>query len=455
MLFHSQTFLIFFLLFLMMLPFFKGSFRIYYVVAASYLFYGYWYLPYLSYLIAFTLFAHFAASHLSSVSRNRYLLIALMSLLPLCIFKYSGFILTNLDLVFGTSWARGIHWQLPLGISFITFTVIAYLIDVRRGAFRFEPDLSRTALYIAFFPHLIAGPIMRPKELFPQLNHISIKRSFLRIGIFLFAIGMFKKVVIADQIAPLVDQFYREHTLLNLPRTLFLFYAFPWQIYCDFSGYTDMALALAFIIGVRLPLNFNRPYLAESVRDFWHRWHITLSRWLRDYLYFPLGGNRYGWMHTAINLMITMLLGGLWHGAAWTFIAWGALHGLLLAGEYLFRVFVRVKFHLPILAKQIIAFHIIAFTWFFFRSNSLAELSYVLTGFLKPDGWKEVLGSASFPIGLILLCFLLHRWDRVSLIFWLVRHWSTPFVYGLALTLFVASVALSVGNPNRFVYFDF
>src|SRR6185437_9531767 len=207
--------------------------------------------------------------------------------------------------------------MLPLGISFVTFTLTAYVVDVYRGRFRVERNLVKMRGYVLFFPHLIAGPILRPHELLPQLGHL--RRALgarFTLGVALFAIGLVKKVIFADTISVLVDHVYHESGVVSGWEYLLAVHGFSMQIYCDFSGYTDMAIGLAYILRIRLPTNFRRPYISSSIVEFWRRWHITLSFWLRDYLYIPLGGNRQGRSRQMLNLLITMVLGGLWHGAA-------------------------------------------------------------------------------------------------------------------------------------------
>lgn len=452
MLFHSLPFIFLFLLFLSGFCIFKNEARLVYVTLFSYFFYAWWHPPYLILLVGFTLFAHYVV--LANLSPTLFKVAIALSLTPLCLFKYTAFFIRNLNSLLGLSIPLETNWALPLGISFITFTVIAYLVDTRRGVYPAQTSITRTALYLSFFPHLIAGPIMRPKELLPQLNHLRIKPALAKLGFFLFSVGMVKKIVFADQIAIWVDRWYPVDAALNLPRSLFLFYAFPVQIYCDFSGYTDMALGLAFILGVRLPLNFNRPYVSTSIREFWRRWHITLSRWLRDYLYIPLGGNRYGMGRTFFTLLITMLLGGFWHGAAWTFVLWGAYHGALLVFE---RLLGRGKaLNKPSLIRTLFAFHLVAIGWILFRAHGWSEVRHMVGGFFVPGDWKDSFVTVGFQVGLIGLFFLVHKWDRISMVVWFVRRFRKgAFLYALAIILIILSKILSIGNPSAFIYFDF
>jgi alginate O-acetyltransferase complex protein AlgI len=421
---------------------------------ASYIFYSWWYPPYVIILLALTFFAYVTAL-LPRQSSGRFALMVAVTFLPLCFYKYLGFLIANINAVLGTHLDFPTSWQLPLGISFITFTAGAYLVDVRHHKLEPESDFTRFALYMSFFPQLIAGPIMRPRELLPQLNHLFFKPKMLKFGLFLFAIGMIKKVVFADQIATWVDHFYRMQSPADLPHSLFAFYGFSVQIYCDFSGYTDMALGLAFMLGIRLPLNFNRPYIAQSVREFWRRWHITLSRWLRDYLYIPLGGNRKGYGRTVLALMLTMTLGGLWHGAAWTFVIWGMLHGLFLMTEHAVKRLPVPQWRVPTLFKQLWTFHIVSIAWILFRARNWSEVHHMLSGFFVAGDWQGLFPVIAFPVFLIILYFVLQRWDRISFVLWMVRRLPAPVIYGLTLILILAAKVISVGSPSAFIYFDF
>ena len=323
MLFYSNLFIVFFILFLPVFCLTKGTARLAAVFTASCVFYAWWSPVYIFLLIGFVLFSYYSGFYAARMPRWQFAATLIIVFAPLVFFKYSVFLMNNLSLLLGSGMVTRAAWVLPLGISFITFTVTAYLVDIRKGLIVPEKKFLRYGVFVSFFPHLIAGPIMRAKELLPQLDHLVFKTKFIKLGLYLYAIGMLKKVVFADQIGIFVDKFYSVDSSANIYNSLFAFYGFAAQIYCDFSGYMDMAYGLAFIMGIRLPLNFNRPYAASSIRDFWRRWHMTLSRWLRDYLYIPLGGSYKGYTRTLANIMITMVLGGLWHGASWMFVLWG------------------------------------------------------------------------------------------------------------------------------------
>src|SRR5258706_3699314 len=250
-------------------------------------------------------------------------------LLALGYFKYAGFLVANFDAIFSTVFSVNI--LLPVGISFYTFTQIAFLVDAYGGDVA-RYALPHYALFVTYFPHLIAGPILHHKDMIPQFERAETRRPdphLILCGLIIFAIGLFKKTCLADGIQPFVALAFGP-TPPSFDQAWIGALAYTFQLYFDFSGYSDMAIGISLMFGIFLPLNFNSPYKATSIIDFWRRWHMTLSQFLRDYLYIPLGGNRHGWTLRYVNLMITMLLGGLWHGAAWTFVAWGALHGVYL-----------------------------------------------------------------------------------------------------------------------------
>jgi len=303
-------------------------------------------------------------------------------------FKYSNFLgdsVTHLAAALGVklSWVT-LHVMLPVGISFYTFEALSYTMDVYRRKIPAERNWNRLAFLVTFFPHLIAGPIVRAADFFPQLGRRPrLDRAGLESALYLVASGLLKKIVLADNLAPFADAAFTNPVGLGAVRTWIGVYAFAFQIFFDFSGYTDIALGCARLLGYQLPENFRRPYAATSITDFWRRWHMSLSTWLRDYLYVSLGGNR---MPTRLgvyrNLMITMLLGGLWHGAAWTFAFWGFLHGLYLAFERALglRTTEEGDRESPLrsLVRRIIVFQLVTFTWIPFRAKNIHEMRLVL-----------------------------------------------------------------------------
>jgi alginate O-acetyltransferase complex protein AlgI len=377
-------------------------------------------------------------------------------LLALGVFKYYGFFTQDIDRVLNSA-GLGLPLPLltialPIGVSFFTFQAISYTVDVKRRLIEPATTLD-AAIYLSFFPHLVAGPIVRAREFLPQLaTPRDPTRVAVSSGLALIALGLVKKVVLADFLArSIVDPVFAVPQAYGAPDALLAAYAYAAQIYCDFSGYTDMAIGLALLMGFVFPQNFRSPYRATGLRDFWRRWHMSLSRFLRDFLYIPLGGNRGGRLFTYRNLMITMVLGGLWHGAAWTFVVWGALHGGGLVAEHIWNG--RVK--TPVWLRWFATFNFVVLGWVFFRSQDLS-LAWAflgrLTHFTAPTLWTApVLVAVVLVIGLQLLpgrgAF------NVEVSFGRIR----PVVLGAAfavLVLFVAATVPSQGVPP-FIYFRF
>jgi len=403
MLFNSHSFIFLFLPATLVGFFVLGGVRTRWAVAwlaiASLVFYG-WEAPWLhvALLLASVAFNYAVGLVLIRNSRNpnlRKVALALgviSNLLIIGYFKYAGFLAG----VFGGSIGAIL---LPLGISFFTFTQIAFLVDAYKGLAR-EYNPINYLLFVTYFPHLIAGPILHHKEMMPQFDSSAIFRpnlESLSLGLSLFVIGLAKKLLLADSLAPYADIAFASapHIDLTFAEAWGGALAYTLQIYFDFSGYSDMAIGLSRAIGIRIPLNFNSPYKADSIIDFWRRWHMTLSRFLRDYLYFPLGGNRKGPYRRYVNLMITMLLGGLWHGAGWTFIIWGGLHGLYLTINHVWRSAGR---HMPRGAALAVTFFAVVCAWVFFRAENLAVAKAMFVamfgghGLVVPSAFGTLLG---------------------------------------------------------------
>lgn len=309
-------------------------------------------------------------------------------LLVLGIFKYAGFFAANLNALLSTGLMVNI--VLPVGISFYTFTQIAFLVDAYRGNVA-RYALPHYALFVTYFPHLIAGPILHHKDMIPQFERAETKRPdphLILCGLIIFAIGLFKKTCLADGIQPLVSQAFGPNTP-TFDQAWIGVLAYTFQLYFDFSGYSDMAIGMSLMFGIFLPLNFNSPYKAASIVDFWRRWHMTLSQFLRDYLYIPLGGNRHGRVLRYVNLMVTMLLGGLWHGAAWTFVIWGVLHGVYLCINHAWSNFgpnPSPRFaRLADIAGLILTFLAVVIAWVFFRAPDMATALSVLSKMADPS----------------------------------------------------------------------
>jgi alginate O-acetyltransferase complex protein AlgI len=361
-----------------------------FILAASYVFYAAADWRFVGLLMLVTLVNQGAARAIvrTGAGRWRRWLVAAavaFDLGVLGLFKYYGFFAQEINELLG---GIGLALPLPLvalaipvGISFITFQAISYTVDVYRGIIEPRPLLD-VAVYLAFFPQLVAGPIVRARELLPQIERPRNPRDVaVGAGVVLIALGVVKKVAIADFLArEIADPVFAVPQAYSAPDVALAAYAYTVQIYCDFSGYTDIAIGVALLLGFTLPQNFNHPYRATSFRDFWRRWHMTLSRFLRDFLYIPLGGNRGGRILTARNLMITMLLGGLWHGAAWTFVLWGAIHGAALGVERM----VGGRFRAPGWLRWLLVFHVVVAAWVLFRSPDMSIAAAFFSRLLEP-----------------------------------------------------------------------
>jgi D-alanyl-lipoteichoic acid acyltransferase DltB (MBOAT superfamily) len=323
------------------------------------------------------LFNYVVGNELNKQPNRAVLTVGIMANLSLLgYFKYADFFIENINLLSSNPIGL-LHLALPLAISFFTFQQIAYLVDSYRQETK-EYDFLNYALFVTFFPQLIAGPIVHHGEMMPQFAskwNLVKKYKNIATGIFIFAIGLFKKVVIADTFAVWATNGFDRAETLNLLEGWATSLSYTFQLYFDFSGYTDMAIGVALLFNIKLPINFNSPYKATSIQDFWRRWHITLSRFLRDYIYIPLGGNRVSSFRTYSNLMVTFILGGLWHGAGWTFLFWGFLHGLALV---IHRLWSQLKFKLNRFLAWFITFNFINIAWVFFRAKEWDDAMKVL-----------------------------------------------------------------------------
>ena len=347
---------------------------------------------------------------------------------------------------------------LPPGISFYTFQEVAYIVDVYSGKLPASRSFLDYGLFISLFPHLIAGPIQRPAHLLPQVQkprHWDSDKAF--DGLLLILEGLFRKCVIADNCALIANAaFSGAFGKPSLPVTLLGMYAFAWQIYGDFSGYSDIARGCAQVLGFHFMVNFRQPYFADSIQDFWRRWHVSLSTWLRDYLYIPLGGNRNGERQTYRNLLLTMLLGGLWHGANWTFVIWGGQHGASLAVE---RKLTRDKPVIPgalrKLLKQIFIFHLVCVSWIFFRAQSLRAAWEMLKGLgrwsWRPEFPAAFLFLAVFSVPLLILDMYLESTGGEYCFSYAPVRWRVAF--GLACALIIA--LMGANQANAFIYIQF
>ena len=432
--------------------------RKYLLLAASYFFYMSWNAKFALLLLALTAIDFTAGILLERLPPNRRRTALIGSLIAnlglLGFFKYYNFFAYNLVPLLGLQPQRfALEIILPLGISFHTFQSMSYVIDVYRGdqaAIRNPVDY---ALFISFFPQLTAGPIVRAREFFADLAGSRTPSSEeWRRGLLLLIFGLAKKVALADHFALVADNYFKDvsaHT--GRWTALSGVFAFAMQIFFDFSGYTDMAIGMALLLGFHFPVNFRRPYLSQSVTEFWRRWHISFSNWLRDYLWFPLGGNRHGPLATYRNLMLTMLLGGLWHGASWNFIIWGSWHGALLSAEHAAGVRSERHSH-PWLAplRVLLTFILVSVGWVFFRARTLTDVTQIVLkggGLITCPRW--LLWSAA---GALLLAVLEERYSWFE---GLVRGPAWAYASTVALLLFAAELLALNDTTVPFVYFQF
>jgi alginate O-acetyltransferase complex protein AlgI len=520
MLFNSYPFVFLFLPLAWLIFFLAGAasrrLGAVWLVVASVVFYGWWDLRFVPLLLGSIIFnfhsgvriAQWRAMNLVKRSSMLSTLAVIANLLLLAYFKYANFFVSALDEM------TGAHWQLPavllpIGISFFTFTQIAYLVDARRGLVR-EYNFIHYALFVTYFPHLIAGPILHHKEMMPQFAKLETYRfnyRSLSVGMTMFIFGLAKKVLLADNMVSYVHPVFDgpAGSVITLVDGWGAALAYALELYFDFSGYSDMAIGLSLMFNVRLPANFNSPYKAVNIIDFWRRWHMTLSRFLRDYLYFPLGGNRKGPVRRYVNLFITMLLGGLWHGAGWTFVLWGALHGVYLSINHGWRA---LRQHLGadlsretaagrVLARSV-TFLAVTVAWVFFRASNFDEAVNILrgmsgrNGFALPATWLPRLGSvgpwlaahgaqfvASIPFGGVKqivwsVALLGVAWFMPNTQQLLARYapalegtegeggamgtalaWQPGWQWGLAIGVIGFLVIANMSKPQVFLYFQF
>jgi alginate O-acetyltransferase complex protein AlgI len=370
-------------------------------------------------------------------------------------FKYRNFLVDSAGELVG----RPVHLAplvLPLAVSFFTFEQITYLAGAYQGE-EGHGDFLSYLLFITFFPHLIAGPIVRYYEIYPQLNgstRFKLTAENLSDGLMIFAIGLFKKVMLADTFRTFVGPIFDRMEMISFFDAWGATLAFALEIYFDFSGYTDMAIGLARMFGIKFPENFNSPYKARNVIEFWRHWHMTLSFFLRDYLYIPLGGNRRGELRRHANLFITMVLGGLWHGANWTFLLWGAVHGVMLSINH---VWANTKRRLPDPAAWALTFMFVTAAWVLFRAQTFTRASLLLTSMVGLHGfaWHAVRNSIGprevreLIVGLVLVLFCP---NRQSIMTW---RWESDWLYAGAFAVLAAVSIMSMSNPPPFIYFQF
>ena len=491
MLFNSYEFIFAFLPLTFLIYFYLLNKRLIigakgFLVFASLFFYSWWNVTYLPLILSSMLFNYVVGNSLNknedkrkSFSRKSILIFGIAANLSLLgYFKYADFFIENLNLAVDGSIPL-LHLALPLAISFFTFQQIAYLVDSYRKETK-EYDFLNYALFVTFFPQLIAGPIVHHKEMMPQFaSRWNLVKNYKNIvlGLFIFSMGLFKKVVIADTFATWATPGFDTATTLNFFEAWATSLSYTFQLYFDFSGYTDMAIGAALLFNIKLPINFNSPYKATDIQDFWRRWHITLSRFLRDYIYIPLGGNRKGSFRTYNNLLITFLLGGLWHGAGWTFVFWGFLHGMALAVH---RAWSSLGFKMWGWLAWFITFNFINIGWVFFRATSWEDAIKVLKGML---GFNRVVVSKQFsnafnylnPLnefyslqgGLIQNFITIYTLEFILLGFVLISLknsneiirssfvFSYKYLIWLSVLLGVSLLYMNISSGSEFLYFNF
>lgn len=492
MLFNSSIFILFLLAVTTLHFLIPKNLRIYLVLISSYFFYGYLF-PYHTFLlIAVTICAYWFGKLIYKENKFRkrkvYFIISIVVvLLPLLTFKYLNFIMKNINELFKFA-TEGNEIQylnilLPIGISFYTMQAISYLIDIYRNDIKPENDLRTFSAYLSFFPQILAGPIERANKLIPQL---SLKENFnldtFSLGLRRILWGFFKKIVIADKLALIVDPIYNNPNEYSGIILIFGTYLYAFQIYCDFSGYVDIALGIGKIFGINLSENFNKPYNATSIKEFWHRWHITLSFWFRDYLYIPLGGNKAKGVRLIINILLVFAVSGLWHGANYTFIVWGLLHGMY----YLFeRLGVKIKSSIFInfkpradsasirLMKTFVIFNLISFAWIFFKAKDISDSLVIikkifdlnLLGFLfNPYLIYEKLIQINFIsitemylYPLLLIAFLIIE-NSAILKSYLCEVYSSKINFSHLLLIdfiIITLIFLTETGTQKFIYFQF
>lgn len=445
--------------------------RILFVALFSYYFYYKSSGTYFFLLALVTCFDFFIAWFLGR-TQNKYLrrgwvlMSVILNLSLLAYFKYTNFLGEVVASLLGGEFTT-LDLFLPVGISFFTFQSLSYTIDVYRREIKPLSSLLDYAFYVSFFPQLVAGPIVRAKDFIPQIRKpLFVSRQMFGRGIFLLVVGLFKKAVISDYISiNFVERIFDNPTLYSGVENLLGLYGYALQIYCDFSGYSDMAIGIALLLGFHFNLNFDSPYKSASITEFWRRWHISLSSWLRDYLYISLGGNRHGKFRQYLNLFITMLLGGLWHGASWNFLLWGAFHGVALALHKAYMSLSRNKKELPCsglrrILGTIVTFHFVCFCWIFFRNvdfgHSIDMLRQITTAF-RPQLFLQLVDGYWRVFALMGVGYLLHfapsRWEN-ALCQGVIR---LPFL-GKALLVVVTVylvIQMKSSEIQPFIYFQF
>jgi alginate O-acetyltransferase complex protein AlgI len=469
MIFTSIDFLIFYALLMLMLTLFKGnSIRQAILLVSSYVFYGWWNPVFVLLILASSLQCWYFGLLIDRSDTQRkkslFLFISIIfSLSMLAYYKYACFLIQAVFSLIGIEWDAELDITLPVGISFFTFQVMSYGIDLKRGKIDVCKSLPKLMIFIAFFPQLVAGPIVRASDFLPQLTkNISINRENVLLGLQLFVGGAIQKVLFADNLSKFVDPVFATPELFSSSSLWLAVVAYAIQIFCDFSGYSLMAIGVAKTLGFHLPKNFDMPYVARSITEFWHRWHITLSFWLRDYLYISLGGNRKGTLRTYVNLLVTMLLGGLWHGASWNFVLWGALHGLALIIHKIWMTTTKSweetykkQFIYKVVAWGSTGFFVLM-TWIPFRCKDFEQTTNYYRGLFGKEHGVEWINPLTFTVLSIVACWhFLYLFNVPHYKKFPAQRIDTLYlqlVYGFAI---LALAMFAPINTSPFIYFQF
>lgn len=462
----------FFVFILILFPVLRSTtnykFRKMELLLASYIFYGWWDWRFCGLLFLVTYIAYICGTKVYKHPHKKiYLKIGVIfPLITLGVFKYLNFFIDSFQSLFGIENVGGLTLILPVGISFYTFQAISFVVDVYRKNIE---DIEKYSfldicLYISFFPQLVAGPIIKAKDFLPQLQedrNVSLRN--LEVGAQVFTLGMFKKVVLADHIAVFVDEIYEIPSLYSGMTVFLAILAYSVQIYCDFSGYSEMAIGCAKCMGYDLKKNFDLPYISKNVTEFWRRWHISLSTWLKEYLYIPLGGNRHGAVRTYINLFLTMVLGGMWHGANWTYLIWGGIHGLALC---IHKFFMRIKNKnnenagIVNLIFTVCNYIFVSFVWVFFRANNLLTVKQIFEQvFLLKKGISHYFVWVYIGIAFVIIEAVITKFKLTKKIRFLSSEGFLDLNSIKGLTIFFVFIGLIIGlayiGENPFIYFQF
>ena len=443
MIFSSIQFVIFFLIFLISIKIFKNYQRSI-IILFSIFFYGFWSPPFTFLILFFFLTSYFF------LKRDLSLKVSIpITLLPLFYFKYSFFLSDFFKIkILNDFCYKG---DLPLAISFITFTAIAILVDVKTKRYEEKINFFSLSEFLIYFPQLIAGPILRAKELIPLLkNKIIFTNKNIKFGILLFMIGFIKKIFFADSISSFIDPIFEKENLTASEDYLKGFLLFPLQIYFDFSGYVDMALGVSKILSIDLPINFNKPYLSSSLTEFWRNWHITLSKWFRDYLYIPLGGSINGNKKLFRNLFLTMSIAGLWHGASINFILWGSINGIFL----FFEKKISKYFNLNKLIKIILTCFIVFNLWIIFRINDLTFL-LIFYSKLYQNLFTIIEIENLVLLFLVIIAVFSQKFDNYYYIENLSKKINFLILVPIFIVVLITGLAIKAGSSEKFIYFDF